>query len=95
MGGYTYIMANRYNTVLYTEVTRNLKDRVLQHKSKKHPDSFSAKYNVCKLVYFEFFGNIGEAIKREKQINGGPRSKKIDLINRNNPEWNDLEDLVP
>ena len=90
MKGFVYIMTNKNNSVLYTGVTRDLKERVLQHQSKKHPDSFSAKYNICKLVYFEIFESIGESILREKQIKGGSRNKKIALINKMNPEWNDL-----
>ena len=70
MKGFVYIMTNKNNTVLYTGVTSDLMDRVLKHKSKKYPDSFSAKYNIDKLVYFEELDTIGEAIKREKQIKG-------------------------
>ena len=90
MISHVYIMSNCNNTVLYTGVTHNLKERVIQHKSIKHPGSFSAKYNITRLVYYESFGSIGDAIKREKQIKGGSRKKKIDLINRMNPEWIDL-----
>lgn len=64
-------MTNDNNTVLYTGVTSDLKERVNQHKSKKHPDSFSARYNICKLVYYESYGSIGDAIIREKQIKSG------------------------
>jgi putative endonuclease len=87
---HVYIMANRNNTVLYTGVTSDLKERVDQHKSKKHSNSFSARYGICKLVYYERHGSIRDAIKREKQIKGGSRKKKIDLINGMNPEWIDL-----
>jgi putative endonuclease len=83
-------MANRNNTVLYTGVTSDLKERVNQHKSNKHAYSFSARYDICKLVYHERHGSIVAAIKREKQIKGGSRKKKNELINRMNPEWNDL-----
>ena len=92
--GFVYIMTNQNNTVLYTGVTSDLKDRVLKHKLKKYPDSFSAKYNIDKLVYFEELDTIGEAIKREKQIKGGSRRKKSDLINSLNPEWVDLSGMV-
>ena len=64
-------MTNKNNSVLYTGVTSDLMERVAQHKSKKHPDSLSARYNTCKLVYFEVVDTIWEAIKREKQIKGG------------------------
>jgi putative endonuclease len=90
MKGYVYIMTTVNNSVLYTGVTSNLKARVFQHVNKKRPDSFSAKYNVNKLVYFEILDSIGEAIKREKQIKGGSRKKKVDLVNAFNPNWDDL-----
>ena len=83
-------MTNVNNTVLYTGVTSHLRNRVKQHIVKKHPDSFSARYNVCKLIYYEQFETMGEAIKREKQIKSGSRKKKIGLINGLNPEWSDL-----
>jgi putative endonuclease len=87
---FVYIMTNKNNTVLYTGVTSNLKVRVKEHKEKKHPGSFTGMYNIRKLVYFECFDSIVEAIKREKQIKAGSRMKKQDLINRMNPEWHDL-----
>jgi putative endonuclease len=90
MKGFIYIMTNNNNSVLYTGVTSDLNERVLQHKSKKHFDSFSAKYNICKLIYYEKFETIREAIKREKQIKSGSRNKKINLISAMNPEWLDL-----
>ena len=94
MKGFVYIMANNNNSVLYTGVTSDLKDRVLQHKTKKYAGSFTAKYNICKLVYFESCETIGEAIKREKQIKSGSRNKKVALINERNPEWDDLSFLL-
>ncbi len=90
MKSYVYIMTNKNNTVLYTGVTSDLKERVIQHKQKLHSQSFTARYNICKLVYFEEFEYINEAINREKQIKGGSRRKKIELINKINPEWEDL-----
>ena len=83
-------MTTSNNSVLYTGVTSDLKERVTQHKSKKHLNSFSSRYNICKLVYYERLETIGEAIKREKQIKGGSRNKKIELINEMNREWKDL-----
>ncbi len=94
MKGVVYILTNKNNSVLYTGVTSNLKDRIKQHKLKKHPDSFSAKYNLNKLVYFEWFDTIGEAIEREKIIKGGSRKKKLDLIKSTNPEWMDLSEFL-
>jgi putative endonuclease len=61
-----------------------------EHKLKTHPKSFTGRYNVCKLVYYECFDKISEAIEREKTIKGGSRKRKIDLINSFNPEWTDL-----
>ena len=66
MKGFVYIMTNKNNSVLYTGVTSDLKDRILKHKTKKYMDSFSAKYNISKLVYFESFETIREAIKKRK-----------------------------
>jgi putative endonuclease len=90
MKGFVYIMTNDNNSVLYTGVTSDLTDRVHKHKTKKYAGSFSAKYNTGKLVYFERCETIGEAIKREKQIKSGSRNKKVALINKVNPKWNDL-----
>jgi putative endonuclease len=90
MKGFVYIMTNGNNTVLYTGVTSDLKKRVIQHKNKKHHKSFSARYNIFKLVYFESYETIGEAIKREKQIKSGSRDKKVELINKMNSGWDDL-----
>lgn len=93
-GGCVYIMTNIGNTVLYTGVTSDLVSRVLEHKEGKYPNSFTSRYNVKKLVYYEIFPSIEEAIDREKQIKGGSRKKKEELINTMNPEWRDLfEDI--
>ena len=83
-------MTNRNNSALYTGVTSDLKERMFLHKVKTYPDSFTSRYSICKLVYYEYFETIGEAIKREKQIKAGSRNKKFKLINGLNPEWNDL-----
>ncbi len=84
-----YMMANKNNTVIYTGVTNNLHRRVYEHKEKL-VDGFTKKYNTIKLVYYEVFTDIEEAIKREKQIKGGSRHKKIDLICKENKNWKDL-----
>ena len=91
-GGAIYILTNKNNTVLYTGVTSDLRKRLYEHKNKLYTTSFTKKYNVSKLVYFEAFPLIEEAIAREKQIKGGSRKKKIELINSLNPEWNDLSE---
>lgn len=84
-----YIMTNKNNRVLYTGVTSNLFKRVAEHKDKLVP-GFTMAYNVTKLVYYEEHNTMEEAIAREKQIKGGSRRKKIDLINSKNPGWKDL-----
>jgi putative endonuclease len=83
-----YIMTNAHHTVLYTGVTNNLQRRVLEHREGK--SGFTKKYNVHKLVFFECGDNVETAIAREKQIKGGSRKKKLDLINSINPQWKDL-----
>jgi putative endonuclease len=93
-GGAVYIMTNLKNTVIYTGVTSDLVKRVYEHKNGLDPNSFTSRYKITKLVYFEPFYSIEEAIAREKQIKGGSRRKKEDLINSINPEWRDLwEDI--
>ncbi len=87
---YIYIMTNTYNTVLYTGVTNDLVRRVAEHREKVSPSSFTSMYNIHKLVYYERFDRIDEAIKREKQIKGGSRLKKIRLIEKINSQWKDL-----
>jgi len=75
-------------------VTWTLRNRIVQHKYKFYPRTFTAKYNADELVYYEAFFDIGEAIAREKQLKGCMHQKKLDLINAFNPEWRDLfEDL--
>ncbi len=87
---YVYIMTNKNNTVLYTGVCNNLVRRVWEHKHKVDPKSFTARYNITKLVYYESCSNINAAIAREKQIKGWLRIKKIALIESVNKEWKDL-----
>lgn len=83
------MVANKVNTVLYTGVTNDLVRRVWEHKQKVYK-GFSAKYECNKLVYYEEFQWIQDAIQREKQLKGGSRQKKINLIIAENPSWNDL-----
>lgn len=89
-GGAVYIMTNKTHTTLYTGVTSDLYKRVYEHKHNIFPNSFTAKYNLTKLVYYEAFSRIEDAIYREKQIKGGSREKKLKLILSQNPDWNDL-----
>jgi putative endonuclease len=86
---YTYIMTNRSRT-LYTGVTNNLERRVLEHKSKVIP-GFTQKYHIDLLVYYEEFEEIRDAIVREKKIKGLNRSKKTDLIQSCNPNWEEIK----
>ena len=86
---YVYILTNVNHTVLYTGVTNDLVRRVFEHK-KKIIQGFTSKYNVDKLIYFELFDLIDFAIKREKQIKGYSRVKKLALINSINLGWIDL-----
>ena len=89
---YVYIITNKNNTVLYTGVTSDIVKRMIAHKNKTYFNSFTAKYNCEKLVYFEPFQSINEAILREKQIKGSSRKNKIRLIESFNPKWLDLSD---
>ena len=81
-------MTNKSRT-LYTGVANDLSRRVYEHKNKLIK-GFTSKYNLTKLVYYEGYNDINEAIRREKQIKGWTRQKKIELIESGNPEWNDL-----
>ena len=91
-GGCVYIMTNKMHTVLYTGVTSDIIGRVWKHKNKVYPNSFTAKYNCNKLVYYYFYPRIEEAIAAEKAVQAGNRKNKIKLINSINPEWADLYD---
>jgi len=92
---WVYMMANKNNTTLYVGVSTDLNTRVWEHKTKVNSLSFSSRYNIEKLVYFEGFDQISKAIQREKFIKGKSRKWKEALISRINPNWNDLsEDLL-
>ncbi len=86
---YVYILANKRNGTLYVGITNNLIRRVSEHKSKLIK-GFTSKYNVDKLVYYEVYDDSYNAINREKQIKGGSRNKKIELIEKGNKNWDDL-----
>ncbi|WP_445713548.1 GIY-YIG nuclease family protein [Flavobacterium sp.] len=92
--GFIYIITNKNNTTLYIGVTSNLIQRIEEHKQKRYQNSFSARYNLNKLVYYEAFQMIGDAIGREKQLKGGSRDAKIKLIESINPNWNDLYEEI-
>ena len=90
MSGYfVYILTNKTNNVLYIGVTNNLTRRIIEHKNKLVP-GFTKKYNLNKLVYFEEFTSILDAISAEKTMKGWLRRKKIQLIKSKNPQWEDL-----
>lgn len=89
MAYYVYILTNRTNKVLYTGMTNNLERRIFEHKNKM-VEGFTKKYNLNKLVYFEEFLNPKEAIGNEKRVKGWIRSKKIELIEIRNRNWEDL-----
>ncbi len=89
-GGCIYFMTNKNKTTLYLGVTSDLIRRVQQHKNKFYPYSFTAKYNLEYLVYYEFFSSIVEAIAMEKKIKKWRREKKEALIHTINPNWDDL-----
>ena len=93
-GGSVYILTNISNDVLYIGVTTDLFFRLQEHISKKFPDSFTSKYNCTKLVYYENFSTIDEAISREKQLKNWHRQWKENLIMSVNPTWKDLFDLI-
>ncbi|MBI2902273.1 MAG: GIY-YIG nuclease family protein [Candidatus Methylomirabilis oxyfera] len=82
-------MTNQRNTVLYTGVTTDLRKRVYEHKAKL-VEGFTRRYNITKIVYYEVFDDVENAILREKQIKAGSRQKKIELIRSVNKEWRDL-----
>ena len=88
---YVYIMASQRNGTLYIGFTGNLPQRIFEYKQHLLP-GFTNRYNVCKLVYFERFDNSTDAIRREKRLKDWKRNWKKDLIERFNPEWNDLYD---
>ncbi len=87
-------MTNVHHQVLYVGVTSDLVQRIQQHKNKAFTTSFSGKYNLDKLVYYENYLSIEEAIAEEKRIKGGSRAKKIKLIESKNLNWKDLWEEV-
>ena len=88
-----YILANKRNGTLYTGVTSNLLKRIYEHKNHL-VDGFTKRYGVTQLVWYETCDSMYSVITREKQIKGGSRKKKIQLIETNNPNWDDLYDSI-
>jgi putative endonuclease len=87
-------MVNQSHTVLYVGVAADLYARVVEHREKHKPRSFSARYNINKLVYYETFRSIEEAIDREKQLKKYSRVRKVELIRDFNRDWKDLYDVI-
>jgi putative endonuclease len=92
--GFIYIITNKNNSTLYIGVTSNLPNRIEEHKEKRFQNSFSSRYNLNKLVYYEQFQMIGDAISREKQLKAGSRKSKLGLIESVNPNWVDLYEEI-
>ena len=86
---WVYILASKKNGTLYVGITNHLERRTWQHKNKTSA-GFTARYDVDRLVYFEEFRDVSNAIAREKRLKAGSRAKKIALIEKDNPEWKDL-----
>ena len=87
---YVYILTNKHCTVLYTGITSDLIRRIYQHKNHLDENSFTAKYKVSRLVYFEETSDVKAALEREKQIKSWNRDRKTSLIMEINPRWEDL-----
>ena len=94
MNYYVYILSNSHKNVIYTGVTNDLIRRVYEHKQHLDKGSFTARYNVEKLVYYEVTTNPEAAIAREKQIKGWNRKRKDNMISEKNPEWADLYETL-
>ena len=101
--GFIYIVTNKYNNTYYIGITSDLPIRILEHIEKRYENSFSARYNLNKLVYYEQSASpvrkssgqmIGDAIAREKQLKAGSRKNKISLIENMNPQWLDLYEEI-
>ncbi len=91
---YVYILANTTNVAIYVGVTNDLIRRIHEHKSDAEAQSFTARYGIHKLVYFEETGDVYAAISREKQLKSWSRKRKNDLIEALNPNWHDLYPLL-
>jgi len=91
---HVYILTNSHHTVLYTGKTERLDGRIIDHKNRVDPGSFTARYNADKLVYYEECESAEHAKLRERQIKAGSRKKKEELINEMNPQWRDLTEEI-
>ena len=93
-GGFVYIITNKNKTVLYVGVTSNLKSRIWEHEHHEFDKSFTNKYNLEFLIYYEWYDNIERAIEREKQLKRWTRDKKEYIINLKNKDWRFLNDEI-
>ena len=93
-GGFVYIVTNRKGGTLYIGSTSDLIGRIFEHKNKLIPKSFTAKYNLDKLVYFEWHNSLENMVRRERQLKEWNRAWKIELIEQKNPDWDDLYNCV-
>ena len=93
-GGFVYLLTNKRKTVLYTGVTSNLRNRVWEHAHHIIQGSFTSRYNVVFLIYYEWYDNIETAIQREKEIKKWSRAKKTALVNTKNSDWHFLNEEV-
>lgn len=87
---FVYILTNKINTVLYVGMTTDVRTRLWEHREKINPKSFTARYNTSKLIYYEPYQSVEEAVERERYIKGKTRKWKADLVATMNPNWNDL-----
>ena len=94
MNYYVYMLTNSHRNVMYTGVTNDLIRRVYEHKQHLDKGSFTAKYNVELLVYYETTSDVKSAIEREKQIKGWNRRRKNELVESINPKWLDLYESI-
>jgi putative endonuclease len=92
--GFVYIITNKHHTTLYVDMTSMLYTRTKKHREKFYPKSFSARYNISKLVYYEVLESTAAARQRELQLKAGSRKRKIALIDEYNPEWRDLFEVI-
>jgi putative endonuclease len=88
--GFVYIITNKRHSTLYSGATVNLPARIIEHRRKLNRTSFSARYGLDKLIYFEIFEEVHNAFLREKQIKSWSRQMKVRLIDQHNPSWRDL-----
>ena len=94
MNYYVYILSNLTGTTIYIGITNDLIRRMYEHRYKLDPDSFTAKYDIHKLVYYEYTSDVRAAIEREKQLKGWNRKRKNKLVESKNPYWEDLYETI-